>query len=98
MPRLVNRVLRLDTVSLYSSFSGNWYASLKLRLTDSGNWVSEVVEAVGAPHEVVRLVEIDPSLRSDLVVEEDRQSAGSAKTPGFQERVPDRGCSSCCGL
>ena len=32
-----------------------------------------MVEAVGASHEVVRLVEIGPSLRSDLVVEEDRQ-------------------------
>ena len=72
MPRLVNRVLLLDIVSLYSA-SGNWLANLNLRLTDSGNWVREVVEALGVSTSVVLLVEIDPSLRSDLVVEPGRQ-------------------------
>ena len=72
MPRLVNRVLLLDIVSLYSA-SGNWLANLNLRLTDSGNWVREVVEALGVWTRVVLLVEIDPSLRSEVVVEPGRQ-------------------------
>ena len=70
--QLVRLVGTWSTVSLYSA-SGNWLANLNLRLTDSGNWVREVVEALGVWTRVVLLVEIDPSLRSEVVVEPGRQ-------------------------